>query len=849
MKTHERELQPADIDAAKAKFEELSSNDFPIYLAEALSETDTRSKLIDTILKEVLGWPETLIRREPHVKGTNGYIDYLLSTSRPYFVIEAKRAAHTYTIPAHRSRMQYKIGGVMKEDADLYADMMQARSYAISKGVSFCCLTNGHQFLVFRSQNDSGIDWNDHIAIVFRDLDEVKKNFSTFFHLLSYASVSEGIVHSHLPITENYSEALRRFQKLNPLKQRLARTRERNSLFPALKPIITRVFQDIAENHASSEILENCYVETPRDSSYEKGLDVLLRRKPINMGHGAKPIAVSKKDAGEFQNKFEAQLEKSSANPEVLLLLGGVGVGKTTFIHRFRKVIAAENIDDNCLWAYVDFNKYSDTGESLLHWVVGQLWESLDQDYQAVELRTYTVLKQAYHAEYEQLRRGRLAPLFARSKEDFELAFAQELREYEQNVDQHFVRLMSVAARQTNRRPFLVFDNADQFPDETQDKVFRLAQKFAKDLSCACAISLREESYWKNKEFGTLSAFHAISYHVQSPRLNSVISKRFKFAIKILGESGADFADSEGKLITREELLAVVQKISQILLADDSRFMELLERLSPGEVRRPLEFLSRFLVSGHTNLDSLLRAFRREQDIGIGFHEFFTSIALGDREFYSDTASDIVNLFAVDGRSDASNLNRLVVLGRVLKSKFISTPVGVGFLPVAELISDCERMGVLPDTTRSILALFNTKRIVETEAQDRNDMRSATFVRATSAALYYSEKLVFDFAYLDAVVIDTAIGDAESYGRLKEVSDRLEALQGGKGAVRLERVKVRIDRAKVFQRYLAKEFAESTLKANISLVDDSIGEIFENAEGRLLRQIHEIERNAEKIFS
>src|ERR1035441_9858830 len=116
MKTHEREVPPDDIDEAKRTFEALRHSDFNTYMSEHLSEADTRSKIIDVILRDILGWPEGLIRREPHVSETNGYIDYLLSTSHPYFVVEAKRRDHIYSIPLHRTRMKYKVGGVLRKE-------------------------------------------------------------------------------------------------------------------------------------------------------------------------------------------------------------------------------------------------------------------------------------------------------------------------------------------------------------------------------------------------------------------------------------------------------------------------------------------------------------------------------------------------------------------------------------------------------------------------------------------------------------------------------------------------------------------------------------------------------------
>jgi hypothetical protein len=480
---------------------------------------------------------------------------------------------------------------------------------------------------------------------------------------------------------------------------------------------------------------------------------------------------------------------------------------------------------------------------------VKKAWESLKVDYEDLDIASYAALKQAYHSEYEQLKRGRLAPLFERSPQDFEVEFSKLLEAREAVEDEHFIRMMRVAALRSKRRTFLVFDNADQFSENTQDQVFKLAQRFAKEIRCASLISLREESYWKNKDHGTLSAFHAISFHVLPPKLEQVIAKRFKFAQKLLSEIEVDFISSDEELVTRQELGGVLEKVAQLILKERSPFLKLLEYTSPFEIRRPLQFLARFIVSGHTNMDSLLRAVRRKSDTTIGFHEFFTSIARGDHEFYSETRSDIVNLFAVDGRADASNLNRLGVVGRILAAKHASTPVGEGFLPVTDLVSDCETMGILPDTTRSILALLNNKRLVETEAQDRQSLGSATFVRATAAAQYYLDTLIYDFGYLDTVLVDTAIGGETAFDKIQQLTREIDGTSKGTSPERLTRVQLRLDRAKRFQLYILDEYEKSTLKKRINLVDPLVERYFSSAQGKLLKQIHEIDKSAKKVFA
>lgn len=53
-------------DESKDHFDEFVNN-YETYKSLNMSESDTRSKLIDTVLIDVLGWNEADIRREGHV--------------------------------------------------------------------------------------------------------------------------------------------------------------------------------------------------------------------------------------------------------------------------------------------------------------------------------------------------------------------------------------------------------------------------------------------------------------------------------------------------------------------------------------------------------------------------------------------------------------------------------------------------------------------------------------------------------------------------------------------------------------------------------------------------------------
>lgn len=81
-----------------------------------LSEADTRGKIIDEILKNVLSWSESDITRETRVDG--GYIDYVLTLDgSPLIVVEAKKSGLYFEIPPNFKNRKYKINASISKVA------------------------------------------------------------------------------------------------------------------------------------------------------------------------------------------------------------------------------------------------------------------------------------------------------------------------------------------------------------------------------------------------------------------------------------------------------------------------------------------------------------------------------------------------------------------------------------------------------------------------------------------------------------------------------------------------------------------------------------------------------------
>ncbi len=717
--------------------------------------------------------------------------------------------------------------------------MIQARDYAVSKGITFCCVTNGHRYIFFRSQNQQGIEWVKHRALVFRDLSDVEKHFDLFCIHLSKTASESGKLQQTLALTKGF-DCVDQFKTLDIRHLTLTRKINRNSLFPIIGEIVRRVFQDLASEEAESEVLEHCYVESPRKAD---------KRRPY-LDRSARDLEVSKRDAGEFQQRIASALDpEAKAHNEVIILLGSVGVGKSTFIQRYRKVLAEKEISEHGIWLYLNFKHYSDTGLGLDAFIYGQIDRALSGEYSHLGLNDWAFLKQAYHLDYEKLKRGALQPLFLQNPEQFELEFGRKIAEWsDSRQEEHFIKILSTAIKRLHKKVFLIFDNADQLNPNTQNSIFLAAEKLAERISCYALISMREESYWKNRDAGPLDAYHTTAYHVQPAIFKQVLSKRFQYAKNLIENGKLDFHTE--LRINKKQLLAVFDRLVRTLLGEDESYIDFIEATAARDTRRALETVAAFLISGHTNIDAILKDIKRSEPFGfpVPFHEFLNSVILRDHEVYTEDSCDIFNIFALSGGIDASNFNRIAVLGRILAARHSKTAVGTGYVLIEEVVNDCHSVGLLPETTYSILSFLTVRRAIETETTIKGDIPSSKYIRATSSGEYYIRKLSRMFGYLDLIIFQTPICGETNFEKINQAFKAVNQISGSKFANRLERVKLRLNLVELFIDYLSGEISRSSFVSRPDLFSKDSREIMSLIRAKFAIEKAQVISNAENVF-
>lgn len=784
----------ATIDEAYKALEHFEREDIAAFLSKPLSETDTRSKIIDAILIRVLGWTEHDIEREGSVHP--GYFDYEVSTPVFGFVIEAKRTRSEFKLPAHGNRVKLRTIEKANQEA-----IKQIRLYLFERSLQYGVLTNGTQFIIAKFVGQQGGDWKDNEAIFFRSLEDVKKDFLTFYELLSRESVVRNtrIKISNDPVTAGIivkQDLPFKHSKLN-----------RNHASPQLIPILTEVFEGLyrTENLTNKELLQYCYVDNDDVKKKYSELQGLLVDKPPTFD--ARIARVQNTKNAQLQIKDDLFSSKVLENP--IVVIGNAGAGKTTFIRNFLEVVLTPQEKKSRPTIYVDFTAIPASLIGDAQAVCGRILERLYDDNKDLDLNSRSVQTTIYKKDIETRKNG-IWKEPNTPDQDFDKRISDYLSQAIDDNNRHLTHVAKYLHYQCRKTICLVLDNADQLEEPEQKQAYLLAHSLSRSMPCVVVISLREGYFHQWKDLSPFNAYaKSTVYHITAPPYREVLRKRINYVLEHYEFYQTDIELGNKRFeFKKGSLKTLFENLSKALFeVDNPRMIELLERMSYPNIRAGLELFHTFLLSGHTQMSDYMAL-----DYGgrIPFWEFVKSIALDSEYYYSDR-SKIFNLFKPGG-TGTNHFIKLRIL-KFLAKHWNASPGNESFVPVEQILLSFGRAGYSSiDLMEDLNELYKGRLIASSDySSDRHELGSiveSSRVTITIAGKYYLDELVCNFAYVDLTLQTTPIFDSSFFAKIN--GQFPVANQNGK-----RDLKSRIETARIFIEYLkAREIQELSRDKN-----------------------------------
>jgi len=753
------------IDKSKAEFEKFKV-EYAKYSNDDISESDTRSKLLDIVLKNVLGWNKENIERERYVKV--GYYDYLMKLPSFQFVIEAKKNLKQLNFPvSHKSTSLNSIYVANKEVID------QIRNYLIEVGLQSGVISNGTQYIIGKFVNIDGSDWKKNKCIIFDGIEDIENRYLDFYNFLSKDSVK-----TTKTITDNEEDdsfTANIYSSLSDRNKEIVR----NTLSASLTPMLDEVFDEIFKYEVldNKEMIEECFVENK---------EILKNRDDIERLFGDKPPQLTEvSKARNTQNVFKQIKEEIESQPiglnkvdapKPIIIVGTKGAGKTTFINYLFKSVIEDSFFKNRLPVYIDFRNYIGEDFKVINQrIYKDLISKIHSDYDSLKLYSTDVLKRIYLIDIKEKDAG----IWEYNKANNPEKYSEKLNEYFEecmnDYETHFLKLSHYFLRDRHSRLILIIDNADQFELHIQRDVFLLAQSINKKAKCAVVLSLREGYYyeWRNKP--PFDAFINNVYHVTAPPYREVLQKRIDYALKNFELSGQS-SGSHGPgtfHIDNESIVHFLKGLkNSLFIEDNSEMLQYLEETNYPNLREGLKSFRDFLLSGYTEVANYVmrHKFNPENTRSIPFWEFLKAIALLNKRYYSSEKSGVSNIFSpAKGNKSVFIKYKILVF---LYSKIENLGQSEKFILTTELIEQFELDGYRELELKQELNELLKFKLIETDDQlsDIESNQSIENHKNLSISLkgkYYITNLVYRFAYMELALQDTPIFSKKHFEKIK----------------------------------------------------------------------------------
>jgi GTPase SAR1 family protein len=715
------------------------------------------------------------------------FTDYTFKVPKRVLIVEAKKEGDYFDAPAGKNKLEYSIPSLSRDYPNLKAAIEQAVGYCQSRGVPFGAVSNGHQVVAFVATRLDGLPPLRGKALVFPSLDVMLSNFLELWNALSKPAIAQKKLQSRL-VGDILPELP---PKLSARISSYPGIKGRNELQTDLQIVSELVIEDIARSRELEPLfLERCYCQSGALSQHSLASKAILQARYAALFESSAPAPPTPVPSVNKKGEISPELLAKSLSRRPILLIGDVGVGKTTFIRHLIKVDAAA-LFANAITLYIDLGSQATMSLDLKAFIPKEITRQLREKYN-IDSEEESLIYATYNLE---LQRFSEKSIYAKFREKdptlYEIKKLELIEEKLANKEQHLSCVLQHIAKGRKKQIVVVLDNSDQRTEDTQQLAFLVSQELAERWPVTVFVALRPETFHRSKREGALSGYHPKAFTISPPRIDQVIEKRLRFAIKITKGEIPITSLPETTRINFTKL----DKIIRIFLhsLNNKELAEFIDNICGGNIRLALDLVKGFFGSGHIDTQTMLNIYDESGRYDISLHQFLRAVIFGDAEHYDPDQSPIANLFDASRYDPKEHFIMPLSIGII--SSLEGASMQEGFVEIYKIYDQLQELRFTPEQIEIALIKGLKKKLIEAPARriPQPGQTMPNTLRVTTIGRYHIERLCRFFTYLDAVIVDTPIFDANLYGFIHDVQN----------------ISDRLNRSEIFCQYLDAQWYEA----------------------------------------
>jgi len=402
-------------------------------------------------------------------------------------------------------------------------------------------------------------------------------------------------------------------------------------------------------------VVQNAYVHSRKK---EKHVDPILKViRKIRLPSVDEAERITSQDFSALSNKISDFYRKDKPENSLLLLIGNVGSGKSTFIRYLQNVTIPQHNDlkNRFYWCIINMNNAPITTEKIYTWVVDEYINKIISNFSDCDFNDRNFLDKIYYKEIDGFQKGigsylegtneysiELFNLINKCKDDKELSLQCLLNYVEITHHVSFI---------------FVLDNVDQGTNENQLLLFQVAEWFRNKFKRLVMMSLRDTTYNTYRVTPPLdTVIKNLVFRIDPPDLLTVLNERLKYICRMTKQETSfkgNYAIENGmKVVLKENDYLGYFKCIIHSVRQDNLIKSVFYNITGRDVRLGIELFIEFCKSGHLLASDFFAMRATDGQYVVPNYRMMEAVLRGTRLYYSSEKSKIKNVFSSDFADD-----------------------------------------------------------------------------------------------------------------------------------------------------------------------------------------------------
>jgi hypothetical protein len=520
-----------------------------------------------------------------------------------------------------------------------------------------------------------------------------------------------------------------------------------------------------------ARVVREAYVKSKRRERFVDPIDRLIR--------GSTPVAMKATRAIEDTSRPKEFISVLSRGAEmekqVVLLVGSVGSGKSTFVDYLQHVALDQAVRDSTVWIRVDLNRGPLNRELAYSWLAELVVEQLRLADPNVDYEEFETLERVFAPELNRLKKGPLKILSEASIE-YRTRISDELTLLIRDPIKHAQALSRYICGPAGKLLVVVLDNCDKRNRDEQLLMFEVANWLQDQFRCLTILPIRDVTYDAHKHQPPLdTALKDLVFRIEPPLFQSVLQERIKLALRDLdvGKRRRQFVVPNGIRVDypASDLGMYLACILRSLFEYDKFMRRVLSGIAGRDVRKALELFLDFCSSGHIGEDEILKIRAQDGQHVLPFQVVCNVLLRMDRRFYDGTRSRLVNLFqCVPEDALPDHFVRVELLAWLKERVHEKGPSGqTGYFRAVDVVAAMAKRGHDADRAGADLRILLARGCVVAEHQRVDALEEEDLVALSASGSIHLE-LATEELYLAACAEDVWYSD---HPRAERIAKRI----------------------------------------------------------------------------